>query len=87
MHRMQRIFFIASGATAVIALNTVGVVSDVRNSGEIAVPDQILDYTWGRQHTIHDGDRQLLVTGVAPNDLAIGRLDIFDVIVQIDRRE
>jgi len=45
-----------AGATAVIALNTVGVVSDVRNSGEIAVPDQILDYTWGRQHTIHDGD-------------------------------
>lgn len=45
-----------AGATAVIALNTVGVVSDVRNSGEIAVPDQILDYTWGRQHTIYDGD-------------------------------
>ena len=45
-----------AGATAIIALNTVGVVSDVRNSGEIAVPDQILDYTWGRQHTIHDGN-------------------------------
>jgi purine nucleoside phosphorylase len=45
-----------AGATAVIALNTVGVVSAVRNSGEIAVPDQILDYTWGRQHTIYDGD-------------------------------
>jgi 5'-methylthioinosine phosphorylase len=44
-----------AGATAVIALNTVGVVSDIRNSGEIAVPDQILDYTWGRQHTIYDG--------------------------------
>jgi len=45
-----------AGATAIIALNTVGVVSGVRNSGEIAVPDQILDYTWGRQHTIYDGD-------------------------------
>lgn len=45
-----------AGATAIIALNTVGVVSDVRNSGEIAVPDQILDYTWGRQHTIYDGN-------------------------------
>jgi 5'-methylthioinosine phosphorylase len=45
-----------AGATAIIALNTVGVVSDVRNSGEIAVPDQILDYTWGREHTIYDGN-------------------------------
>jgi 5'-methylthioinosine phosphorylase len=44
-----------AGATAIISLNTVGVVSDVRNSGEIAVPDQILDYTWGRQHSIYDG--------------------------------
>ena len=43
------------GADSVIALNTVGVVSDIRQSGEIAVPDQILDYTWGRAHTIFDG--------------------------------
>lgn len=43
------------GADSVIALNTVGVVSTIRQSGEIAVPDQILDYTWGRQHTIFDG--------------------------------
>jgi purine nucleoside phosphorylase len=45
-----------AGATTIIALNTVGVVSDVRRSGEIAVPDQVLDYTWGRKHTIYDGD-------------------------------
>jgi 5'-methylthioinosine phosphorylase len=38
----------------VIALNTVGVVSNVREPGQIAVPDQIIDYTWGRVHTIHD---------------------------------
>ncbi len=45
------------GAEAIIALNTVGVVSDIRDSGQIAVPDQILDYTWGRDHTIYDGRR------------------------------
>lgn len=45
----------ASGATAVIALNTVGVISTLREPGEIAVPDQLLDYTWGRAHTIFDG--------------------------------
>ena len=45
----------ALGADKVIALNTVGVVSGIRESGQIAVPDQILDYTWGREHTIFDG--------------------------------
>ena len=43
------------GATHVIALNTVGVVSAVREPGQIAVPEQVLDYTWGREHTIYDG--------------------------------
>jgi 5'-methylthioinosine phosphorylase len=43
------------GATHVVALNTVGVISNVRQPGEIAVPEQIIDYTWGRAHTIHDG--------------------------------
>ena len=44
-----------AGAKAVIALNTVGVVSDVRAPGELAVPEQLTDHTWGRQHTIFDG--------------------------------
>jgi 5'-methylthioinosine phosphorylase len=48
------------GAEAIIALNTVGVVSDVSDSGQIAVPDQILDYTWGRDHTIYDGRRGIV---------------------------
>ena len=48
------------GAEAIIALNTVGAVSDVRDSGQIAVPDQILDYTWGRDHTIYDGRRGIV---------------------------
>jgi purine nucleoside phosphorylase len=42
------------GAEAVIALNTVGVVSGGREPGQIAVPDQIIDYTWGRAHTVYD---------------------------------
>ena len=43
------------GAEYVIALNTVGVASEIRRSGEIGVPDQLIDYTWGREHTIFDG--------------------------------
>lgn len=42
------------GALSVIALNTVGVISAVREAGQVAVPDQVIDYTWGREHTIHD---------------------------------
>ena len=45
------------GADSIIALNTVGVLSDVGDSGQIAVPDQLLDYTSGREHTIYDGRR------------------------------
>jgi len=45
------------GVDAVIALNTVGVVSEVRASGQLAVPDQIIDYTWGRGHSIYDEER------------------------------
>lgn len=45
------------GADAIIALNTVGVITSVREAGQIAVPDQLLDYTWGREQTIYDGRR------------------------------
>jgi purine nucleoside phosphorylase len=45
------------GAEGIIGLNTVGVITDVCKPGGIAVPDQLLDYTWGREHTIYDGRR------------------------------
>lgn len=45
----------SAGIDSIVAVNTVGVVSKVCESGELAVPEQILDYTWGRQHTIYDG--------------------------------
>ena len=48
------------GADAIIALNTVGVITNVREAGQIAIPDQVLDYTWGRDHTIYDGRRALV---------------------------
>ena len=48
------------GATAIIALNTVGAVSSIRQPGQIAVPDQLLDYTWGREQTIYDGRRGIV---------------------------
>jgi len=44
------------GTEAIVALNTVGVVSDKREPGQVAVPDQIIDYTWGREQSIYKGD-------------------------------
>lgn len=43
-----------AGATHIISMNTVGVITNIRDSGQIAIPDQIMDYTWGRQHTVYD---------------------------------
>jgi 5'-methylthioinosine phosphorylase len=54
-YRANMAAFKDAGATHIIALNTVGIVSDFLACGEIALPDQILDYTWGRAHSIYDG--------------------------------
>jgi len=43
------------GATHVIGLNTVGGIRQDLSPGEIAVPAQLIDYTWGRRHSIYDG--------------------------------
>ena len=41
---------------AVIAVNTVGVISKNIHPGQVAVPDQLIDYTWGRAHSIYEGN-------------------------------
>lgn len=43
----------------IVAMNTVGVISRGLHPGQIAVPDQLLDYTWGREHSIYDGSAPL----------------------------
>lgn len=45
------------GADAIIGINTVGVVTAIGEPGQLALPDQVLDYTWGREHTIYDTRR------------------------------
>ena len=44
------------GVECVIAVNTVGVISRHLQPGQLAVPDQLIDYTWGRDHSIYDGN-------------------------------
>lgn len=44
------------GVRSVIAVNAVGGITDAMAAGVIAVPDQIIDYTYGREHTFYDGE-------------------------------
>jgi 5'-methylthioinosine phosphorylase len=44
-----------SGIDSVIALNTVGVIKPKLYPGQVAIPDQLIDYTWGRASSIYDG--------------------------------
>ncbi len=43
------------GADAVVAVAAVGGISERMGPGQVAIPDQIIDYTWGRAHTFFDG--------------------------------
>jgi len=44
------------GAKQVVGLAAVGGISARFGPRAFAVPDQIVDYTWGRDHTFSDGD-------------------------------
>lgn len=44
-----------AGAEAIISVASAGGIQDHLTPGVIMVPDQILDYTWGRQATYFDG--------------------------------
>lgn len=46
----------ASGADRVIAVNAVGSIAGDLDTGWLCVPDQIIDYSWGREHTLYAGD-------------------------------
>lgn len=39
----------------VIAINTVGIIREQARPGQLAVPAQLIDYTWGRDHSIFGG--------------------------------
>jgi 5'-methylthioadenosine phosphorylase len=43
------------GVTDVVAVATVGGIGASFSAGTIAIPDQIIDYTWGRDSTFFDG--------------------------------
>lgn len=46
----------AVGVRAVLSIATVGGISPAALPGSVVIPDQILDYTYGREHTFFDGE-------------------------------
>ena len=44
------------GATHIVSIASVGGIRADLAPGDLLLPDQIIDYTWGRRATYHEGD-------------------------------
>jgi purine nucleoside phosphorylase len=58
------------GVEGIVAVNAVGAISAGNQPGTLTVPDQLIDYTWGREHTfsLKAGDALLHAEFAAPFD-------------------
>ncbi len=39
----------------IVAINAVGGITEHMRPGRLLIPDQLIDYTWGREHTFDEG--------------------------------
>ena len=46
----------SAGVDRIVGMAAVGGITPVMAPGVLCVPDQVIDYTWGREHTLHEGD-------------------------------
>tara|TARA_R110002049_G_scaffold83933_1_gene213577 strand:+ start:11623 stop:12372 length:750 start_codon:yes stop_codon:yes gene_type:complete len=44
------------GVAGVVAINSVGGITPTMRPGRLLIPDQVIDYTWGREHTFDEGE-------------------------------
>ena len=51
----------SQGVQNVVSIASVGGIRSDLGPGVIAVPDQIIDYTWGRRCTLYDGEDKAVV--------------------------
>ncbi|MGH1484939.1 MAG: S-methyl-5'-thioinosine phosphorylase [Cellvibrionaceae bacterium] len=51
------------GVTHVIACNVVGGITALMSPDTIVIPDQLIDYTYEREHTFYDGNQVELLGG------------------------
>jgi len=62
------------GVDLIIALNTVGGISPFAVTGALLVPDQIIDYSWGRHQTFSPDDAVRHIDFSEPYDARVRRL-------------
>jgi 5'-methylthioinosine phosphorylase len=43
------------GVDDILAINAVGGINEAMRPGALVIPDQLIDYTWGRAHSFDDG--------------------------------
>src|SRR5262245_49987304 len=48
-----------AGASSIIAVNAVGGITVGMTAGRLVIPNQLIDYTWGREHTFCTGEHSL----------------------------
>lgn len=48
----------AQGAGPIVSVASVGAIRSDLSPGALAIPHQVLDYTWGRKHTFFEGPDQ-----------------------------
>lgn len=73
------------GVTEIIAINAVGGITAPMRPGRLVIPDQVIDYTWGREHTFDDGESGELmhIDFTEPYDRRL-RCSLLDVAVAAD---
>ncbi|MCK9469209.1 MAG: S-methyl-5'-thioinosine phosphorylase [Porticoccaceae bacterium] len=61
------------GVEGIIALNAVGGITPAMTTGSLVLPHQLIDYTWGREHSFCDTDSEpvLHVDFTDPYDRAL----------------
>jgi 5'-methylthioinosine phosphorylase len=45
------------GVDGIVAINAVGGITESMRPGRLLIPDQVIDYTWGREHTFDEGEQ------------------------------
>lgn len=63
------------GVTGIVSVASVGGIRGDLHPGDIVLPDQIIDYTWGRKSTFFDGIKSPVthIDFTQPYDLALAR--------------
>lgn len=69
-----------AGVSEIVAINAVGGISEGMRPGRLVIPDQLIDYTWGRAHTVDEGKTGALqhIDFTQPYDPVL-RLALLDV--------